>query len=120
MDMDGIVSSDFRKVIENCRLKYILQYKGRLDRIPDIYKDLEPIEGAIKAVNKILENDNFETFFYLLRHGITLMGGIYLMKFSLFKQFYFILQISDFSVRCKFFLPISIELIYSNFTISIW
>ena len=91
--MDGIVSSDFRKVIENCRLKYILQYKGRLDRIPDIYKDLEPIEGAIKAVNKILENDNFETFFYLLRHGITLMGGIYLMKFSLFKQFYFILQI---------------------------
>lgn len=47
--MDGIVSSDFRKVIENCRLKYISQYKGRLDRIPDIYKDLEPIEGATRA-----------------------------------------------------------------------
>lgn len=49
IDMDGIVSSDFRKVIENCRLKYISQYKGRLDRIPDIYKDLEPIEGATRA-----------------------------------------------------------------------
>ena len=60
--MDGVVS-DFDKGRENSPLRYTSPYKGRPDRIPDIYKDLEPIEGAIRAVNKILNHSDFETFF---------------------------------------------------------
>ena len=60
--MDGVIS-DF----ENARIKNPLSrvspYIGRPDKIPNIYKDLEPIEGAIDAVTKILNNENFETFF---------------------------------------------------------
>lgn len=62
IDMDGEVS-DFDKGRENSPLRYTTPYKGRPDRIPDIYKDLEPIEGAIEAVNQILHNSDFETFF---------------------------------------------------------
>ena len=62
IDMDGVVS-DFDKGRENSPLRYTSPYKGRPDRIPDIYKDLEPIEGAIRAVNKILNHSDFETFF---------------------------------------------------------
>ena len=60
--MDGVVS-DFDKGKENSPLKYTSPYKGRPDKIPNIYKDLEPVKGAIRAVNKILNNNNFETFF---------------------------------------------------------
>ena len=62
IDMDGVVSN-FDKGRENSPLRYTSPYKGRPDRIPDIYKDLEPIEGAIRAVNKILNHSDFETFF---------------------------------------------------------
>ena len=62
IDMDGVVSN-FDKGRENSPLRYTSPYKGRPDRIPDIYKDLEPIDGAIEAVNQILNNSDFETFF---------------------------------------------------------
>jgi 5'(3')-deoxyribonucleotidase len=62
IDMDGVVSN-FDKARENSPLRYTSPYKGRPDRIPDIYKDLEPIDGAIEAVNQILNNSDFETFF---------------------------------------------------------
>ena len=60
--MDGVIS-DFDKARRNSPLCNTSPYKGRPDRIPNIYKDLEPIVGAIEAVNKIMANDNFETFF---------------------------------------------------------
>ncbi len=62
IDMDGVIS-DFDKARRNSPLCNTSPYKGRPDRIPNIYKDLEPIVGAIEAVNKIMANDNFETFF---------------------------------------------------------
>ena len=60
--MDGVIS-DFDKAREESPLKKITPYIGRPDRIPNIYKNLEPIEGAIKAVNSILANKDFETIF---------------------------------------------------------
>ena len=62
IDMDGVIS-DFDKAREKSLLKNTTPYKGRPDRIPNIYKALDPIEGAIKAVNLILSNEKFETFF---------------------------------------------------------
>ena len=62
IDMDGVIS-DFDKARDESPLNKITPYKGRPDRIPNIYKNLEPIEGAIKAVNLILANNDFETFF---------------------------------------------------------
>lgn len=60
--MDGVVSN-FDKGRENSPLKNTTPFKGRPDKIPNIYRDLEPIDGAIKAVNKIFSNTKFETFF---------------------------------------------------------
>jgi 5'(3')-deoxyribonucleotidase len=62
IDMDGVIS-DFDKARSKSPLRNITPYKGRPDRIHNIYKDLDPIEGAIKAVNSILSDDRFETFF---------------------------------------------------------
>lgn len=38
------------------------KYKGCPDRIPGIFKDLEPIEGAIDAVHQLRDSQRFELF----------------------------------------------------------
>lgn len=73
--MDGVIS-DFEKERKNNPLSSVTPFIGRPDKIPNIYKDLEPIEGSIESVTKILKNENFETFFYRLLHGITPMHGL--------------------------------------------
>jgi len=62
IDMDGVIS-DFTKARNNHPLSKQSPYIGRPDRIPNIYKDLEPIPDAIKSVNKIINNDDFDLFF---------------------------------------------------------
>jgi len=46
IDMDGVLC-DFNKAVESHPLKN--KYKNRVDCIPGIYKDLDPIPGAIEA-----------------------------------------------------------------------
>ena len=52
--MDGVIS-DFEKERKNNPLSSVTPFIGRPDKIPNIYKDLEPIEGSIESVTKILK-----------------------------------------------------------------
>jgi len=61
IDMDGVIA-DFDKARREHPLSKQTPYKGRPDRIPGIYKDLEPVEGALDAVNQLLEDDRFEVY----------------------------------------------------------
>ena len=62
IDMDGVIS-DFSKARNKHPLSKQSPYIGRPDRIPNIYRDLEPIKDAIESVNKIINNESFELFF---------------------------------------------------------
>ena len=62
IDMDGVIS-DFSKARNEHPLGKQSPYKGRPDRIPNIYKDLDPIYNSIDSVNKIISNDKFDLFF---------------------------------------------------------
>jgi len=54
IDMVGVIS-DFEKERKNNPLSSVTPFIGRPDKIPNIYKDLEPIEGSIESVTKILK-----------------------------------------------------------------
>ena len=64
IDMDGVLV-DFGKAkrwhFENYP-EIRRAYKGRPDQIPGIFKDPEPIEGAIDAVRKLADYDCYELF----------------------------------------------------------
>ena len=62
IDMDGVIA-DFDKARINHPLCNTTPYKGRPDTIPGIYKDLEPIEGAIESVNILLDTPIYEVYF---------------------------------------------------------
>ena len=55
VDLDGVIA-DFEKGKENHPKSSITPYRGRPDKLPGIYKDLDPIEGAIESVNKLLKS----------------------------------------------------------------
>ncbi len=64
IDMDGVLV-DFGKAKRMFFENYpeiLRAYKGRPDQIPGIFKDPEPIEGAIEAVKKLAEADRYELF----------------------------------------------------------
>lgn len=61
IDLDGVIA-DFNKARDEHPLGQVTPYKGRPDKLPDIYKDLEPITGAIESVTKLLEDERFEVF----------------------------------------------------------
>lgn len=64
IDMDGVLV-DFGKAKRWHFEKYPeirRAYKGRPDQIPGIFKDPEPIEGAIDAVRKLADYDRYELF----------------------------------------------------------
>ena len=54
IDMVGVIS-DFEKERKNNPLSSVTPFIGRPDKIPNIYKDLEPIEWSIESVTKILK-----------------------------------------------------------------
>ena len=64
IDMDGVLA-DFGKAkdwhFENYP-EIRRAYKGRPDQIPGIFKDLEPIEGAIDAVKELAKHDMYDLF----------------------------------------------------------
>lgn len=62
IDLDGVLA-DFDKARREHPLSNITPYKGRPEKLPGIYEDLEPIKGAIDAVNILLNNSNFDVYF---------------------------------------------------------
>ena len=62
IDLDGVVA-DFDKAREEHPLSKITPYKGRPDKIPGIYENLEPIAGAIDSVNQLLDTPHFDVYF---------------------------------------------------------
>jgi len=62
IDLDGVVA-DFDKAREEHPLSKITPYKGRPDKIPGIYENLEPIVGAIDSVNQLLDTPHFDVYF---------------------------------------------------------
>ena len=60
--MDG-VTSDFEKAKNNHPLSKHTPFKGRRDKIIDIYKDLDPIEGSIQSINKLFNDIRYEVYF---------------------------------------------------------
>ncbi len=56
IDLDGVIA-DFEKGIINHPKSSITPYRGRPYKLPGIYKDLDPIEGAIESVNKLLKSE---------------------------------------------------------------
>ncbi|SMO48339.1 5' nucleotidase, NT5C type [Gracilimonas mengyeensis] len=61
IDLDGVIA-DFDKARNAHPLSKQSPYKGRPDKLPGIYKDLEPIPGSIEAVKKLLDDQRFEVF----------------------------------------------------------
>ncbi|MFN1835276.1 5' nucleotidase, NT5C type [Balneola sp. MJW-20] len=61
IDLDGVIA-DFDKARETHPLSKQTPYKGRPDKLPGIYEDLDPIPGSIEAVNSLLEDERFEVF----------------------------------------------------------
>ncbi len=62
IDLDGVVA-DFEKGRNNHPLSTVTPYKGRPDKLPGVYENLEPLEGALEAVNKLLACEMLEVYF---------------------------------------------------------
>ena len=62
IDLDGVVA-DFEKGRSEHPLSSITPYKGRPDKLPGVYENLEPIAGAIDAVNYLLNSEDFDVYF---------------------------------------------------------
>ncbi|MET6989173.1 5' nucleotidase, NT5C type [Sediminicola arcticus] len=62
IDLDGVIA-DFDRGRREHPMANITPYKGRPDKLPGLFKDLEPIEGAIEGVNKLLDAIHFDVYF---------------------------------------------------------
>lgn len=62
IDLDGVIA-DFDRGRREHPMVNITPYKGRPDKLPGLFKDLEPIEGAIEAVNTLLDTVHFDVYF---------------------------------------------------------
>ena len=62
VDIDGVVA-DFDKGKNEHPLGGVTPYKGRPDKLPGIYENLDPIEGSIDSVNKLLKHSEFDVYF---------------------------------------------------------
>ena len=61
IDLDGVVA-DFVSAMNTHPKKEISPYDEHPDTIPHIFRDLKPINGAIKAVNQLLESPLYEVY----------------------------------------------------------
>ena len=59
IDLDGVVA-DFDRGRKEHPLGNVTPYKGRPDKLPGIYENLEPIKNSIDSVNKLLQSDLFD------------------------------------------------------------
>ena len=62
IDLDGVVA-DFEKGREEHPLGKVSPYRGRPDKLPGLFENLEPIEGAISSVNLLLKSPDFDIYF---------------------------------------------------------
>ena len=62
IDLDGVIA-DFDKGRELHPLAKVTPYKGRPDKLPGLFENLEPIEGAISSVNSLLKKPDFDIYF---------------------------------------------------------
>ncbi|PWH11181.1 hypothetical protein DEJ39_02485 [Bacteroidetes bacterium SCGC AAA795-G10] len=62
VDLDGVVA-DFEKGKNNHPLCNVSPYKRRPDKLPGIYENLDPINGAIESVNLLLLSTKFDVYF---------------------------------------------------------
>ena len=62
IDLDGVVA-EFEKGREEHPLGKVSPYRGRPDKLPGLFENLEPIEGAISSVNLLLESPDFDIYF---------------------------------------------------------
>ena len=62
IDLDGVVA-DFDKGKKEHPLGNVTPYKGRPDKLPGIYENLDPIENSIESVNKLLNHSGFDVYF---------------------------------------------------------
>ncbi|HET8865881.1 MAG TPA: hypothetical protein VFM80_09285 [Gracilimonas sp.] len=61
VDLDGVIA-DFQKAWDEHPFSKHKEYKGRPDKLPGIYENLETIEGGVEAVRKLLDDERFEVF----------------------------------------------------------
>jgi len=64
IDMDGVLV-DFVKQVEivtNRSPHLKVEYEGRYDHIPGIFRNPPPIEGAIEVINKLVESGKYELY----------------------------------------------------------
>lgn len=62
IDMDGVIT-DFEEGRKKHPLGTISPYIGRPDKLPNLYKNLQPIKDSIESVNKILNDSRFDLYF---------------------------------------------------------
>ena len=62
IDLDGVLA-DFEKGKEEHPLGKISPYKGRPDKLPNLFLDLEPIDNAIESVMKLFDSKRFDIYF---------------------------------------------------------
>ena len=61
VDMDGVIA-DFHGAIKVHPLANDPNYKSEPDHIPNIFRDLKPIEGAIDAIKRLTSLPNYEIY----------------------------------------------------------
>ena len=62
IDLDGVIA-DFVSAMTSHPLKNTPPYDEHPDTIPHIFRNLKPLEGALKAVNQLLESNSYEVYF---------------------------------------------------------
>ena len=62
IDLDGVIA-DFISEMHSHPLREIPPYDEHPDTIPNIFRNLKLIEGAIASVNQLLESEKYEVYF---------------------------------------------------------
>jgi 5'(3')-deoxyribonucleotidase len=62
IDLDGVIA-DFISAMDAHHLRKIPPYDEHPDTIPHLFRNLQPIEGAVTAVQKLLNSNKYEIYF---------------------------------------------------------
>lgn len=62
IDLDGVIA-DFTSAMDSHPLRKNPPYDEHPDTIPNIFRSLNPIDGAIFSVTKLLNSPNYEVYF---------------------------------------------------------
>lgn len=62
IDLDGVIA-DFISAMHSHPLKEIPPYDEHPDTIPHIFRNLQPIEGGVTAVQNLMNSNKYEVYF---------------------------------------------------------